>query len=88
MASFFPPCQIAYKSDLEWIKGIGWNAFGSLESEKNKKASEILSERTYRQHPDTIKFTSIPDSMEVVLAKENSKHRSDVSVFQAEGFCS
>ncbi|XP_039183827.1 nebulin isoform X40 [Crotalus tigris] len=69
--------DIAYKSDLEWIKGIGWNPFGSLESEKNKKASEILSERTYRQHPDTIKFTSIPDSMEVVLAKENSKHRSD-----------
>ncbi|XP_013910168.1 PREDICTED: nebulin [Thamnophis sirtalis] len=69
--------DIAYKSDLEWLKGIGWNALGSLESEKNKKASEILSERTYRQHPDTIKFTSIPDSMEVVLAKENSKHRSD-----------
>ncbi|XP_058048841.1 nebulin isoform X7 [Ahaetulla prasina] len=69
--------DIAYKSDLEWLKGIGWNTLGSLESEKNKKASEILSERTYRQHPDTIKFTSIPDSMEVVLAKENSKHRSD-----------
>ncbi|XP_070593227.1 nebulin [Erythrolamprus reginae] len=69
--------DIAYKSDLEWLKGIGWNTLGSLESEKNKKASEILNERAYRQHPDTIKFTSIPDSMEVVLAKENSKHRSD-----------
>uniref|UniRef100_A0A670ZA95 Nebulin n=1 Tax=Pseudonaja textilis TaxID=8673 RepID=A0A670ZA95_PSETE len=69
--------DLAYKSDLEWLKGIGWNTLGSLESEKNKKASEILNERTYRQHPDTIKFTSIPDSMEIVLAKENSKHRSD-----------
>uniref|UniRef100_A0A8C6YGE8 Nebulin n=1 Tax=Naja naja TaxID=35670 RepID=A0A8C6YGE8_NAJNA len=62
--------DLAYKSDLEWLKGIGWNTLGSLESEKNKKASEILNERTYRQHPDTIKFTSIPDSMEVVLAKK------------------
>ncbi|KAH0621391.1 hypothetical protein JD844_022635 [Phrynosoma platyrhinos] len=67
----------AYKSDLEWLKGTGWNTFGSLESEKNKKASEILNEKKYRQHPDTIKFTSIPDSLEVILAKENSKHRSD-----------
>ncbi|XP_042334160.1 nebulin isoform X3 [Sceloporus undulatus] len=67
----------AYKADLDWLKGIGWNTFGSLESEKNKKASEILNEKKYRQHPDTIKFTSIPDSLEVILAKENSKHRSD-----------
>lgn len=50
-----------------------------MESEKNKKASEIISEKKYRQPPDTVKFTSIADSMEVVLAKENAKHRSDVS---------
>nr|XP_039325515.1 nebulin [Saimiri boliviensis boliviensis] len=66
-----------YKSDLEWLRGIGWSPLGSLEAEKNKRASEIISEKKYRQPPDKNKFTSIPDAMDIVLAKTNAKNRSD-----------
>lgn len=71
--------QNLYKSDLEWLRGIGWSPLGSLEAEKNKRASEIISEKKYRQPPDKNKFTSIPDAMDIVLAKTNAKNRSDVS---------
>lgn len=55
------------------MKGVGWIPFGSQEAEKNKKAMDIMSEKKYRQHPDTFHFTSIPDSMELVLAKNNAQ---------------
>ncbi|XP_024608491.1 nebulin isoform X7 [Neophocaena asiaeorientalis asiaeorientalis] len=65
-----------YKSDLEWMKGIGWVPIGSVEIVKAKRAGEILSDNIYRQRPDTLKFTSITDSLEQVLAKNNAINMS------------
>ena len=72
--------QNLYKSDLEWLKGIGWVPIGSVEVLKAKRAREILSDNIYRQRPDTLKFTSVTDSPEQVLAKNNAINMNKVSL--------
>ncbi|NXG03765.1 NEBU protein, partial [Sakesphorus luctuosus] len=67
-----------YKSDLEWLRGIGWLTEGSVEVVKAKRAQELLSDRLYRTRPEQQKFTSIADSPDVVLAKTNAMQLSDV----------
>lgn len=72
--------QNLYKSDLEWMKGIGWVPIDSLEVVRAKRAGELLSDTIYRQRPETLKFTSITDSPEQVLAKNNALNMNKVSL--------
>ncbi|XP_041939746.1 nebulin-related-anchoring protein [Alosa sapidissima] len=63
----------SYRSDLNWMKGAGWLAAGSLDVQQAKKAGDLISEKKYRQHVSDLKFTSVEDTPEMVQAKLSNK---------------
>ncbi|XP_055502863.1 nebulin-related-anchoring protein isoform X3 [Leucoraja erinacea] len=69
--------EIQYKSDLNFLRGTAWMTQGSPQIETVKKASELISEKKYRQHPDTLKFTSVTDSADIIHAKTSYLQCSD-----------
>uniref|UniRef100_W5L5P0 Nebulin-related anchoring protein n=1 Tax=Astyanax mexicanus TaxID=7994 RepID=W5L5P0_ASTMX len=62
-----------YRSDLNWMKGVGWETTGSLDVKQARKASDLASEKKYRQHVSALKFTSVEDTPEMVQAKLSNK---------------
>ncbi|ELV13446.1 Nebulin-related-anchoring protein [Tupaia chinensis] len=66
--------ELRYKSDLIGMKGIGWLTLRSPQMESAKKAGELISETKYRKKPDSIKFTTVVDSPDLVHAKNSYLH--------------
>ncbi|XP_054975530.1 nebulin-related-anchoring protein isoform X2 [Sorex araneus] len=66
--------EFRYKSDLMGMKGTGWLTQSSPQMESAKKAGELISESKYRRRPDSIKFTTVVDSPDLVHAKNSYLH--------------
>uniref|UniRef100_A0A3B5AT56 Nebulin related anchoring protein n=1 Tax=Stegastes partitus TaxID=144197 RepID=A0A3B5AT56_9TELE len=66
-----------YKSDLNYMKGVAWDGVGAPQLESAKKAGELLSDKKYRQLPDSLRFTSVADSPDIIHAKTSYQQCSE-----------
>ncbi|KAG9338351.1 hypothetical protein JZ751_025910 [Albula glossodonta] len=66
-----------YRSDLNWMKGVGWVGVGSMDVEQAKKARDLVSEKKYRQLASDLKFTSVENTPEMIQAKLSQKQAID-----------
>ncbi|XP_034564098.1 nebulin-related-anchoring protein [Notolabrus celidotus] len=66
-----------YKSDLNYMKGVAWDGVGAPQLESAKKAGELISDKKYRQLPDSLRFTSVADSPDIVHAKTSYQQCSE-----------
>nr|XP_023402468.1 nebulin-related-anchoring protein isoform X5 [Loxodonta africana] len=71
--------ELQYKADLAWMKGVGWLTEGSLNLEQAKKAGQLVSEKSYRQRVDELKFTSVANSSQMEHAKKSQELQSEVA---------
>uniref|UniRef100_A0A8C6JTR8 Uncharacterized protein n=1 Tax=Melopsittacus undulatus TaxID=13146 RepID=A0A8C6JTR8_MELUD len=72
-----------YKSDLEWLRGIGWLPHDSLGINHVKYAGDLLNEKKYRTKPETLSFTPVADRVDYVTAKNSGEIRSDIKYHKA-----
>ncbi|XP_061563616.1 nebulin-related-anchoring protein isoform X2 [Cololabis saira] len=66
-----------YKADLRFMRGVAWDGVGAPQLESAKKAGQLLSDKKYRQLPDSIKFTSVADSPDILHAKSSYQQCSE-----------
>lgn len=76
-----------YKADLDEVVGVGWIPIGSIDVLKARNAANILSERLYRQKPETLKYKTDMTSMPMVLAKANADVINKVKNFRDAPVC-
>eukprot|EP00069_Balaena_mysticetus_P021133 bmy_03047T0 len=58
-----------YRSDLNFMRGVACVIPGTLDIEGRKRASELISESKYRQHPQSFKYTAVTDTPSLTHAK-------------------